>query len=289
MEVLRGVHLRSAPAWVPILALCSVRGWSAQPSAAAVEAYKRAVTAIEQHEKNRSSATAQFSCPAASEHERAILVQRLPVLDSDGHPVQPDGALIHHWCGAMFIPHLRPEDVIAVLQDYDHHADIYAPEVSSSKLLDKQGGRYHVLHESLIRSVITVRLRIESVIDWSGDGQHGFASHSASIRVSEFDHAGTQRERVRTPDQAKGWMWATNSWWHVTPKADGASVTYETIVLTRDAPWGWGWLLRGMIERFPARTLTTMLDRTRRAATEFANDCHYEQNHQSPRCQQGPH
>lgn len=163
----------------------------------------------------------------------------------------------------MFIPQVQPEDVIAVLQDYDHHAKIYAPEVSSSKVLDKQGMRYHVVKETLSRNVITVGLRIEGIIDWSGDEQEGFSSHSTTTHVTEFEHAGTPRARERSPDQAKGWMWATDSWWHVTPNKEGACVTYETIALTRDVPWGWGWFLRGIIERFPAKTLTDMLDRTR--------------------------
>jgi hypothetical protein len=49
----------------------------------------------------------------------------------------------------MFIADVRLEDVTAVLQDYDHHAEIYAPEVSFSRLIDRQSSRYHVLHETL--------------------------------------------------------------------------------------------------------------------------------------------
>lgn len=253
------------PALVPIFALCSTPASSAQPSPAAIDIYRRAVLAIEERQQNRGTDEAQLSCPAADARTGAILVQRLPVADSGGHPIRSDGALIHHWRAAMFIAHVRPDDVIAVLQDYDHHADIYAPDVSSSKLLDKQGSRYHVLHETLSRSLITVGLKIDSVVDWSADGQHGFSSHSAAIHVSEFEHAGTPRARERSPEQAKGWLWANDSWWHVTPKVDGTCVTYETIALTRDIPWGWGWLLRGIVERFPAKTLTEMLDRTRSA------------------------
>jgi hypothetical protein len=259
------------PVLVPIFALCSTQSWSAQPSPASIDAYKRAVTAIEQREQNPSSGVGQLSCSAVADRVGTVLVQRLPVEDSAGYAIHANDALIHHWSAAMFIPHVRPEDVVAVLQDYDHHAEIYAPDVSSSKLVDKQGSRYRVLHETLSRNLITVGLRIDSVVDWFGDGQHGFSSHSTTIRVSEFEHAGTPRARERSPDQAKGWMWATDSWWHVTPKAEGACVTYEMIALTRDIPWGWGWLLRGIVERFPAKTLTDMLDRTRNAVLSRRN------------------
>jgi hypothetical protein len=224
-----------------------------------VAAYKRAIAGIEQQRaENR-----KLSCSAHGERENAILIQRLPIQDSGGRPVRAHAALIHHWGAAMFIADVRPEDVTAVLQDYDHHAEIYAPEVSFSRLIDRQGSRYHVLHETLSRSLITVSLKIDSVIDWSGDERDGFASHSATTQVTEFEHAGTPRARERSPDQAKGWLWAEDSWWRVTREANGVCVTYETIALTRDVPWGWGWLIRGVIERFPATTLADMLDRTR--------------------------
>ena len=228
-----------------------------QPSASAVEAYKRAVAAVEQRRP--------LFCSAGGNRPDQILINRLSTQDSDGNPISADGALIHHWSGAMLIPNVRAQDVVTLLQDYDHHAEIYGPEVRSSKLLDKQGARYHVLHESLSRNLITVGLKIESVIEWSGDEQAGFSSHSHTVRVTEFEHAGTPRARERTPNQAKGWMWSEDSWWHVISEADGACVTYETIALTRDIPWGWGWLVRSTIERFPAKTLSDMLDRTRYA------------------------
>jgi hypothetical protein len=214
------------------------------------------VSAVEQREQLPCSVTGKAS---------AIIVQRLPVVDSAGHPIRADGALIHHWWATMFIRQVRPQDVVAVLQDYDHHARIYAPDVSFSKLLDKEGQRYHVLHETLSRNLITVGLRIESVVDWSGNEQHGFRSHSTTTRVTEFEHAGTSRARERSPNQAKGWMWAEDSWWHVTPEAGGTCITYETLALTRDIPWGLGWILRPIAEQFPAETVTRMLQRTRAA------------------------
>jgi hypothetical protein len=258
--------LISAVRWRPLVAiivLCSREAWSAQPSPSALDAYRRAVAAVEKREESRSTPTAQLSCSGLGDHLGAILVKRLPVVDADGHALRVNGALIHHWWGALFIAHVRPQDVVAVLQDYDHHARIYAPDVRVSKLLDRQGGRYHVLHETLSRSLIMVGLKIESIVDWSAYDQDEFSSHSMTMRVTEFEHAGTPGARERTPEQAKGWMWSEDSWWRVTRQADGACVTYETIALTRDIPWGWGWLLRGIIERFPANTLTDMLQRTR--------------------------
>src|SRR5690242_1739520 len=116
------------PVLVILLLLYCAPGQSLQPSPAAVAAYKRAIADIEQ----QRAESRRLSCSAHGERENAILIQRLPIRDSGGRPVRAHAALIHHWGAAMFIANVRPEDVTAVLQDYDHHAEIYAPEVSFS-------------------------------------------------------------------------------------------------------------------------------------------------------------
>jgi hypothetical protein len=165
----------------------------------------------------------------------------------------------------MYIPGVTPRDVATVLSDYDHHAQIYGPELTASKVLDHNGSRYRVLHETLTRNVITVGLRIESVMDWHMVTADDWWSHAAVVRVTEMEHAGTPHATERTPQQAKGWLWRMDSWWHVTAQKNGACVSYENISLTRDVPWGLGWILRPIVMRFPAETLTTMLRRTRNA------------------------
>jgi len=60
-------------------------------------------------------------------------------------------------------------------------------------------------------------------------------------------------------------MWAEDSWWRVAPSKDGACVTYETLALTRDIPWGFGWVLRPLVDHFPPKTVANMLTRTRDA------------------------
>ena len=254
------------PTLLAVLGLSTTGAWSAQPSPAAVEAYNRAVTAVQQR--------GQLSCSAGIESMSSIPVQRLPLQDSAGADIRPDGALTHHWWAAMFVPHAQSEDIVTVLKDYDHHAEVFAPDVRYSRLLGREGSRYHVVHETLSKNLITVGLRIESLVDWSGNEQDGFASHSHTVRVTEFEHAGTRHAIERTANQTKGWLWSEDSWWHVSHQSGGACVTYEIIALTRDIPRGLGWLLRPIADRFPVETLTNMLLRTRAAVQwrEFARE-----------------
>ena len=46
----------------------------------------------------------------------------------------PDG-LVHHWIGVVFAPGMTIEQAVALLQDYDRHADIYKPNVARSKMV----------------------------------------------------------------------------------------------------------------------------------------------------------
>lgn len=250
-----------------LMVLCLPLCWSAEAPSAAADAYQRAVAAIEQRAEHDWPSNRNLQ-PCSVSHdpgENDVTVQRLDVQDAQGHELEARGALIHHWRASILIPGATPEDVSTVLREYDRHAQFYAPEVTNSKLLDRQGLRYRVLHETLSRSVITVGLRIESVMDWHRVAADNWWSHGATVRVTEMEHAGTPRATERTPQEAKGWLWRMDSWWHITAQGNGACVTYENIALTRDVPWGLGWILRPIIARYPAETMTNMLRRTRSA------------------------
>jgi hypothetical protein len=44
--------------------------------------------------------------------------------------------LIHHWVGVIFIPGATLEQTLRIVEDYDHHADYYRPDVMRSKILE---------------------------------------------------------------------------------------------------------------------------------------------------------
>jgi hypothetical protein len=45
------------------------------------------------------------------------------------------GGLIHHWIGAVFVPNVKLDDVLAVTRDYDHYREFFRPFVSESKAI----------------------------------------------------------------------------------------------------------------------------------------------------------
>src|SRR3954447_24372829 len=62
-----------------------------------------------------------------------ILVERLSTADA-GRPIPIPGGLVHHWVGLAFLPGVTLDRAVALLQDYDRHAVVYAPRIARSTL-----------------------------------------------------------------------------------------------------------------------------------------------------------
>src|SRR5271154_209978 len=54
------------------------------------------------------------------------------------------GGLIQHWMGAIFIPSANLGSVLAVVQNYAHHNEIYKPEVASALIRSHTGNDFTV-------------------------------------------------------------------------------------------------------------------------------------------------
>src|SRR5262249_27548965 len=68
-------------------------------------------------------------------------IEHRKTLDAGGEIRCPSG-LIHHWEAIAFIPGATVDDVLRVLEDYDHHSEYYQPDVERSKTLQHEGDHY---------------------------------------------------------------------------------------------------------------------------------------------------
>src|SRR5512144_1364671 len=67
-----------------------------------------------------------------------VLVERLTTTDR-GRAIAIPSGLVHHWVGLAFLPGVTLERAVALLQDYDRHASIYAPRITRSTLRRRAG------------------------------------------------------------------------------------------------------------------------------------------------------
>jgi hypothetical protein len=89
-----------------------------------------------------------------------LRMERLETQDN-GHAVECAGCMIHHWIGIVFIPGATLEKTLRLVQDYDHQAEVYAPQVIRAKLISHTDDDFHIFLRLRQKRVITVTLDTE--------------------------------------------------------------------------------------------------------------------------------
>jgi hypothetical protein len=175
------------------------------------------------------------------------------------------GGMIHHWEGVIFVPGARLEDVLRVLQDYDHHAEYYAPDVVRSKIEAHDGDHFKVFLRFRRHKVITAVLNTDHEITYFHDGENRAHSRSSATHIAEVENPGKKNEREKSRDEDNGFLWGMETWWRMEEKDGGVYVQSEAVSLTRDIPVGLGWMIGPFISGIPKETLTFTLQATRKA------------------------
>jgi hypothetical protein len=188
----------------------------------------------------------------------------------NGEKIHCPGGMIHHWVGVAFIPGAKLQDVLRVLQDYDHHAQYYAPDVEQSKIESHDGNHFVVFLRFRRRKVITVVLNTEHDVRYFLDSDTREHSRSSAIRIAEVENAGKANEREKPSGDDGGYLWRMETWWRMEERDGGVYVQSEVVSLTRDIPTGLGWLIGPFVTSIPKETLTFTLDATRRAITSHS-------------------
>jgi hypothetical protein len=210
--------------------------------------------------------------PEAARTEAHVALQRgevemrkLETRQSDGATIDCPGGLIHHWSGVVFLPGTKLQDVLAVLQDYDHHAEYYAPDVERSKLESRDGDHFRAFLRFRRHKVITVVLDTEHDVRYFRDSESRAHSRSSAVRIAQVENPGKNGEREKTPGDDDGFLWRMETWWRMVEADSGVYVQSEVVSLTRDIPAGLGWLIGPFVTSIPKESLTFTLEATRRA------------------------
>ena len=194
-----------------------------------------------------------------------VKVRKLETRENDSATIACPGGIIHHWAGVVFIPGAKLQDVLAVLQDYNQHAEYYAPDVESSKLESRDGDHFRVFLRFRRHKVITVVLDTQHDVRYFRDSESRAHSRSSAIRIAQVENPGKPGEREKTPGDDDGFLWRMETWWRMVEGDGGVYVQSEVVSLTRDIPAGLGWLIGPFVTSIPKESLTFTLDATRRA------------------------
>ena len=180
-------------------------------------------------------------------------------------PVKVPNGLIHDWIGAALIAGATVKDVLALVQNYDNHKNIYKPEVIASKLISRQGNDFQVYLRLLKKKILTVVLDTDHDVHYRPVDQRRWICRSHTTRIAEVEGAGTPQERVRPPDTGYGFLWRLYSYWRFQERKNGVYVECRAVSLTRDVPFGLGWVIEPIIQKLPKESLINTLWATRLA------------------------
>lgn len=173
----------------------------------------------------------------------------------------PDG-MLHHWLGAVLVPGATIDQVLDFVRDYDHHARWYA-DVMASRTVSREGDRYRIfLKLQRSRFGVDARYNTDHDVVYRRHDASRASSRSTATRIAELEHAGTPREREKAPDADRDYLWRLNSYWRFQATPQGVLVECESVSLSRDIPWGLGFLVGPFVRSVPRdsleRTLTDM-------------------------------
>lgn len=200
-----------------------------------------------------------------------VKMQKLETLDNGTVIPCPNG-LIHHWIGVVFIPGAKLDDVLNILEDYNRHAEYFAPDVDRSKIESHQGDYFKVFLRFRRHKVITAVLNTEHEVRYFRDSPGQAHSRSSAVRIAQVENAGTSKEHEKTPGDDDGFLWRMETWWRMRERDGGVYVQSEVASLTRDIPTGLGWLIRPFVTGIPKETLTFTLQATRKVVQNRNRD-----------------
>ena len=199
-----------------------------------------------------------------------VVSDRISTADTSGHSATP-GALIHHWVGTVFVPGASISQVLAIVQNYDRHAEYYQPDVAQSRTIARNGGDFKIFYRLRKKKVLTVILDAEFDVHYHAlDASRAYAD-SYSTRIAQVENAGAKNERELPSGKDEGFLWRMNTYWRFFDSGRGVYVQCEALSLTRDIPEGLGWLIGPMVESVPKESLEFTLQSTR-AAVLRGND-----------------
>jgi hypothetical protein len=239
------------------------------------EAFDKYVRLTEERIKNEQGPGKPYlSFDAMPAEQRAALLARLKdgevVIDrkrtlENGKEIEVPDGMIHHWMGVVFIPGTTLKRTLALQQDYEHHAQYYAPSITRSKLLSRKGDDFKISYRVKQKKVITVVMDTDYDVLYEPVSPTRERSRSISTRIQEIDNAGEKNERAKPVDDGNGFMWRLNSYWRMEERDGGVYVQCEAVSLSRDIPTGLGWMIKGFVESVPRESLMFTLGKTREA------------------------
>jgi hypothetical protein len=197
-----------------------------------------------------------------------VAVARLETRDNGREIEVPDG-LIHHWVGTIVLPRVGLDRARAMVQDYNQYARIYNPNVRSGRVLSRDGDAFKVYLQLFMKKVISVVLNTEYDVWYHSPGAGRLHAKSYTTRIAEVEDADGPSPTEKPVGRDNGFLWRFYNYCSFEERPEGTYMQCESVSLSRDVPFGLGWLIRPFVTGIPKDMLTFTLQAARRELTQM--------------------
>ncbi len=184
---------------------------------------------------------------------------------SDQNPKRIPGGLIHHWIGAVFVPGVSLDELLATVRDYSRYGKFY-PSVVSAKLVSRSGpvDRLTTIekHKAMF-SNIALDADFTATYKDAGHGRAYNISHGT--RLQEIENYGDGKQRELPPDASKAYLWRLDTITRYEQRDGGVYMEIEAFALSRDIPASLRWLVDKFVRQAAQGAMATTLRQTRDA------------------------
>jgi len=162
------------------------------------------------------------------------IVEEMETRDDDGREIDvPDGS-IQHWRGAVLIPGLSLDRLMAALMSGDSMRG--QRDVVDGRVLERGPGRLRTFLRLRRESVVTVTYDTEHEVSVVRVSDDRATSRSVATRIVEIEDPGAPNERARPPGDDRGFFWRLNAYWRYEATPEGVIAEVESLTLSRSIP-----------------------------------------------------
>ena len=169
------------------------------------------------------------------------------------------GGKIHHWAGAIFVPGVSVDALLARLGALAGNEQRHYSDVIASRRLEAANDRYRIFMKIRRSKVITVTYNTEHEVHYSRFGPVRAGARSVATRIAQLEEAGTPGERELPPGSDGGYLWRLNAYWRYEAVPGGVIVECESVSLSRDIPFVVRFFATGIAEGLARESLERTL------------------------------
>jgi hypothetical protein len=169
-----------------------------------------------------------------------------PVLEARTNKDVANGS-IHHYSGAIRVPGATIEMARKMMQDYPNYTKYFKNDIGASKgqrLPDSTAEDEHYTTDLLlVQSTLWINVTYDTKYDvhYRRLAKDRWAVRSAAVSIREQKDAKDAAAGHYPPGEDHGFLWKTNTYWHIRERDGGLDMQVDSISLSRPSPTGFGW------------------------------------------------